>query len=168
MSKSDDDELVGTYGVAACFSADEDGTVRLPFDLSTGRLIPEVWERWLAWDPVRMVADHADALRGMRAIYLDAGRRDDYHLDLGAEAMRRELAANGVDDVHFELFDGSHSAIDTATRSASCTWLNGSRSDGSEVVTQQHIASSAARGPAPPQQAPCRPTHQPAVRDSSS
>jgi hypothetical protein len=112
MSRSDDDELVGTYGVAACFSAEDDGTVRLPFDLSTGRLIPAVWERWLAWDPVRMVADHADALRGMRAIYLDAGLRDDFHLDLGAEAMRRELAANGVEDVHFELFDGTHSAID--------------------------------------------------------
>jgi hypothetical protein len=48
----------------------------------------------------------------MRAIYLDAGLRDDFHLDLGAEAMRRELAANGVEDVHFELFDGTHSAID--------------------------------------------------------
>jgi S-formylglutathione hydrolase FrmB len=112
MSRPDDDELVGTYGVAACFSAADDGTVRLPFDLATGRLVPEVWERWLAWDPVRMVERHADALRGMRAIYIDAGRSDDYHLDLGAEAMRRELAAIGVDDVRFELFDGTHSGID--------------------------------------------------------
>jgi hypothetical protein len=86
--------------------------VRLPFDVATGRLVPEVWERWLAWDPVRMVERHADALRGMRAIYIDAGRSDDYHLDLGAEAMRRELAAIGVDDVRFELFDGTHSGID--------------------------------------------------------
>ena len=29
-------------------------------------LVPEVWERWLAWDPVRMVAKHADALRSLR------------------------------------------------------------------------------------------------------
>jgi hypothetical protein len=112
MSKPDDDDLVDTYGVAACFSADDDGTVQLPFDVATGRLVPEVWERWLAWDPVRMVAGHADALRGMRAIYLDAGRSDDYNLDLGAEAMRRELLAIGVDDIRFELFDGTHSAID--------------------------------------------------------
>ena len=41
--------------MAACYSADEDGTVRLPFDTATGELVPEVWERWLAWDPVRMV-----------------------------------------------------------------------------------------------------------------
>ena len=112
LSRPDDDDLVETYGVAACYSADDDGTVRLPFDLATGRLVPEVWDRWLAWDPVRMVERHGDALRGLRAIYIDAGRSDDYHLDLGAEAMRRELAAIGVDDIHFDLFDGTHSSID--------------------------------------------------------
>ena len=34
----------------------------------------DVWQRWLAWDPVRMVGRHADALRGLRAIYIDAGQ----------------------------------------------------------------------------------------------
>ena len=34
---------------------------------------------------------HADALRGLRAIYIDAGKRDQYFLDLGAEAFRRAL-----------------------------------------------------------------------------
>ena len=58
-----------------------------PFDPTTGRLVPEVWERWLAWDPVRMVAGHADALRGLRAIWVDAGKSDDYFLDLGAQAF---------------------------------------------------------------------------------
>jgi hypothetical protein len=112
LSQEGDFDLVETYGVAACFSADDDGTVRLPFDLRTGRVVPEVWERWLAWDPVRMVPGHAEALSGLRAIYIDAGRRDDYYLDLGAEAMRRELAAIGVADVSFELFDGTHSGIE--------------------------------------------------------
>jgi hypothetical protein len=73
MSKETDGDLVITYGVAAAFSADEDGTVHLPFDLHTGRLVDDVWARWLAWDPVRMVPAHADALRGLRAIYLDGG-----------------------------------------------------------------------------------------------
>ena len=62
----------------------------------TGKLIPEVWERWLRWDPVRMVESHAEALRGMRAIYIDAGKSDEYYLDLGAEAFRRELERVGV------------------------------------------------------------------------
>ena len=112
MSKESDGDLVITWGVAACFSAEDDGTVRLPFEVETGKLVPGVWERWLAWDPVRMVPRYADALRGLRAVYLDAGTRDEWLLDLGAEAVRRELEAIGVEDVRFELFDATHMAID--------------------------------------------------------
>ncbi|HSR26256.1 MAG TPA: enterochelin esterase, partial [Candidatus Eisenbacteria bacterium] len=85
-----------------------DGTVRLPFDVGTGRLLPEVWERWLAWDPVRMASGHAGALRSMCAIHLDAGTRDEHHLDLAAEAFRRELEAVGVAGVRFLQHDGGH------------------------------------------------------------
>lgn len=113
-SKRSDAPLVNEWAMAACYSTDADGTVRLPFDPATGRLVPEAWERWLAWDPVRMVAGHADAVRGLRAIWLDAGRRDEYFLDLGAEAFRRELDRVGVDEerIRFELFDGTHSGLD--------------------------------------------------------
>jgi S-formylglutathione hydrolase FrmB len=69
-------------------------------------------ERWLAWDPVRMVERHAAALRSLRAIYIDSGKRDQYFLDVGAEAFRDALAAIGVTDVFFELFDGTHSSIE--------------------------------------------------------
>jgi hypothetical protein len=58
-----------------------------------------------------MVEEHADALRGMRAIYIDAGKSDEYFLDLGAEAFRRELERVGVNDVFFELFEGRHGGI---------------------------------------------------------
>ena len=34
-----------------------------------------------------MAPAHADALRSMRRIYLNAGRRDEYYLDLGAQAF---------------------------------------------------------------------------------
>jgi S-formylglutathione hydrolase FrmB len=112
FSKESDGYLLNDWCMAACYSADADGTVRLPYDLATGQLIPEVWERWLAWDPVRMVPKHADALRAMRAIYIDAGKRDDFFLDLGAEAFRRALEAIGLTDVFFELFDGTHMSIE--------------------------------------------------------
>ena len=45
------------------------------------------------------------------AIYIDAGRRDEYFLDLGAEAFRRALEEIGVTDVFFELFDAKHGSI---------------------------------------------------------
>jgi hypothetical protein len=112
FSKQGDDVLLNLWCMAACYSADEDGTVRLPFDAATGQLLPEVWERWLEWDPVRMVPRHADALRSLAAVYIDSGNRDEYFLDLGAEAFRRALADIGVTDVFFELFDAGHGAIE--------------------------------------------------------
>jgi hypothetical protein len=110
--KDSDNVLLNAWCMAACYSTDDDGTVRVPFDVDTGELLPDVWQRWLDWDPVRMVPKHADALRGMRAIYIDAGTRDQWFLDLGAEAFRRQLADIGVTDVHFELFDATHMGID--------------------------------------------------------
>ena len=107
-----DATLLGLYGVAACFSPDDAGRPTLPFDPLTGRPREEIWERWLVWDPVRMVRRHADALRGLRAIWVDAGRSDEYFLDLGATAFVGELASIGVTDVRFELFDATHMAID--------------------------------------------------------
>jgi len=111
FSKDTDDALVDAWAMAACYSAEPDGTVTLPFDPATGRLRDEVWRRWLALDPVRMAAGHADALRSLRGVYLDAGRRDEYWLDLGAAAFSAELDALGVEHV-FELFDDTHSGIE--------------------------------------------------------
>jgi S-formylglutathione hydrolase FrmB len=114
FTKEADHALLILLGVAACFSAHEDGTVDLPFDPKTGVLRPEVWERWLDWDPVRMVPRYAGALRSLRAIWIDAGTRDDYFLDLGAEAFRAALHEVGVSDevIRFELFDAAHTGID--------------------------------------------------------
>ncbi|MGH3934276.1 MAG: hypothetical protein ACRDS1_04750 [Pseudonocardiaceae bacterium] len=84
------------------------------FDPRTGVLRPEVWQRWLDWDPVRMAPRYADALRSLRAVWLDAGTRDEWCLDLGAQAFRDQLRAVGLPDerVHFELFDAGHRGID--------------------------------------------------------
>ena len=100
------------YAYAAAYTPDESqpGKALLPFELDTGKLIPEIWEKWLAWDPVRMAPEHLDALKSMRLIYLDAGRRDEPHLDLGAQAFSNELTKGGVEH-SFELFDGGHMGI---------------------------------------------------------
>ena len=112
LSKDSDFTLLNDYCMAACYSTDEDGAVQLPYETATGELRPDVWERWLRWDPVRMARERGDALRGLRAIYIDAGSRDEYFLDLGAEAFRRELERLGVTDVRFELFDAKHGGIE--------------------------------------------------------
>jgi hypothetical protein len=124
FTKEGDHELLMTLGVAACFSARTDGTVELPFDPRTGVLRDEAWQRWLDWDPVRMVPKYAEQLRSLRGIWIDAGTRDEWFLDLGAEAFRAALERAGVSDeiIAFELFDASHVAIDYRYP-LSLTWL---------------------------------------------
>jgi Putative esterase len=100
------------YGYACAYSPDpaRPGEAELPFELATGRLVPHVWERWLVHDPVRMAPGHAEALRSMRRIYLDAGRSDEYFLDLGARAFAAELSQLGIEH-SLELFEGGHGGI---------------------------------------------------------
>ncbi len=100
------------YGYACAYSPDPNrpGQALLPFEIETGRLVADVWERWLERDPVRMAPRHGDALAGMRRIYLDAGRGDEWFLDLGAQAFADELRKLGV-EYSLELFDGKHGGI---------------------------------------------------------
>jgi len=124
FTKKADQTLLGLLGVAACFSADQDGTIELPFDPSTGVVRADVWQRWLDWDPVRMVPKYAEALRSLRGIWIDAGTADDFYLDVGAGAFRSALAEADVPEevIRFELFDATHSAIDYRYP-LSLTWL---------------------------------------------
>ncbi len=114
FTKPADISLLGLLGVAACFSANEDGTLDLPFDPATGVPRPEVWERWLNWDPVRMAPRYATALRSLHSIWIDAGTADEYYLDVGASAFRSALQDIGVggDTVRFELFEAGHGGIE--------------------------------------------------------
>jgi S-formylglutathione hydrolase FrmB len=114
FTRPGDDVLVNEYAMAACYSTDPDGTVRLPFEPTTGELVADVWQRWLAWDPVRMARtpEGAAALAGLRAVWIDAGKRDEYHLDLGAEAFRRAVVEAGAPEPAFELFDAGHGQIE--------------------------------------------------------
>jgi S-formylglutathione hydrolase FrmB len=103
---------VDLYGYGAAYSPDpaNPGRALMPFEVETGRLVEEVWAQWLDWDPVRMAPRHADALRSMRRVYLDAGTEDEYYLDLGATAFAKELDKLSVEH-SLELFDGKHGGI---------------------------------------------------------
>ena len=103
---------LNAYAMGCCYSPDPDrpGEPLLPFEVSTGRLIEDIWQLWLAFDPVRMAPERGDALASMRRIYLDAGRKDEWFLDLGARAFANELDKLGV-DYTLELFDGKHGGL---------------------------------------------------------
>jgi enterochelin esterase family protein len=91
----------GPYGFGQGFE--------LPLNLLTAALKPEVWARWLAWDPVRMVDDPAKraGLAGLSALFLDAGIGDEHNLQLATRQLAARLAHHGVAYTH-EEFEGGH------------------------------------------------------------
>jgi S-formylglutathione hydrolase FrmB len=106
--RSRSDALVVELAAAAL--AFGDGT--LPFD-SLGRTHEAAFARWLEHDPVRLVPRRTDAVRELRGVWLDAGDRDEYFLDLGALALRDALLAAGLPEgrLHFELVEGGHGGM---------------------------------------------------------
>jgi hypothetical protein len=101
---------VNAIAMAACYSPGPDGAPELPFELEDCSLREDVWERWLAWDPVRMLPSHLDDLRSMRAISLECGLQDEYNLYAGTAILHGRLEAAGIDH-RFELFEGTHGGL---------------------------------------------------------
>jgi len=84
---------------------------RVPFHLETGERIEARWKNWLANDPIHMVRRHARALKSLRAIYIDCGWADQYHIHYGTRILSERLAALGIAHA-YEEFDDNHSDID--------------------------------------------------------
>ncbi len=85
----------------------------LPIDETTGALKHEVWQRWLAFDPVRMIERAAAqaALRGMAQVYLTAGAFDEYQAQVGARVFTEALTAHDIPHLYEEPPTG-HSGSD--------------------------------------------------------
>ena len=105
-------EVINILAMAACYSPNPAAPmgIDLPVVLPSGEIRSEVWNRWVDNDPVHMARSHADALRSMRVIYLDAGLRDEFNLQMGARIFCSRLDALGVAYI-YEEFDDTHMAI---------------------------------------------------------
>jgi S-formylglutathione hydrolase FrmB len=104
----DDIAALNILAMSACYSPDASSPLgfRLPFDLTTGKIHPAVWARWLEHDPVRMAARYSEQLKSLKLLYLDAGTRDEFHLDLGARILAERLREMQIAFVHEEFDDG--------------------------------------------------------------
>lgn len=109
-----DHPAINTLAMAAAYSPEPGKPFgfALPFDLATGELIPAVWERWLAHDPVRMIEEprHAAGLRALRTLFLDCGTDDEFQLHLGLRLFRRGLERLGIPH-EVEEFPDDHRSI---------------------------------------------------------
>ena len=54
-------------------------------------MIPSVWKRWAALDPVSACVRHAAALAKLKTLWFDAGVRDEFYLHLGARRLSDQL-----------------------------------------------------------------------------
>jgi len=103
-----DHPVLNVIAMSAAYSPDPAAPLGagLPFELPSGRLRPEVWERWLAQDPVRFVPQALPAYRQLETIFIDCGTRDEFNLRWGARQVAEALRTGGVDVIHEEFEDG--------------------------------------------------------------
>ena len=106
-----DFDAINTFAMAACYSPEDGADMGISLPLrATGALDEDVWRRWLEFDPVCVAERHVDALRGMRLLFIDCGKRDEFHLHVGARELARRLRDLAVEHVH-EEFDDTHMGI---------------------------------------------------------
>lgn len=114
MPKKTDDAfaVLNILAMAACYSPNpnEPLGIDLPVKLPSGEIRPEIWEKWIDNDPVHMATRHAEALRSMRKIFIDAGKHDEFNLQLGARIFCSRLDALGI-KYTYEEFEDTHMRI---------------------------------------------------------
>ncbi len=109
-AKKSQDDFAGLniIGMSACYSPNPDAELGfdLPFDLQTGEIRAEIWGKWLTHDPARLVEKYAENLKTLKLLYLDAGTKDEFALDIGARILSKKLKNSDVSHIHEEFDDG--------------------------------------------------------------
>jgi len=108
---------VECLAMASCYSPNPESPlgVDLPMDPDSGEPRPEVFARWLAFDPVRRLEEdgpEAEALRALDGrLWLDCGERDEFALHWGLRRLLPRLERCGIPH-HAEFHPGGHFGID--------------------------------------------------------
>ena len=104
----DDFAAFNIIGMSACYSPNPESELGfdLPFDLETGEIISEVLVRWMRYDPVHIAEMYAENLKSLKLLYIDAGKKDEFALDLGAKILSSKLNELKIPHIHEEFDDG--------------------------------------------------------------
>lgn len=102
---------INMLAMAAAYSPDPDRELglELPVDPQTLAVDPQVWKRWKSWDPLELISAPPNllTLQKLSLLFFDAGERDEFHLQYGAQQMHRSLMRLGIRH-QFELFADNH------------------------------------------------------------
>ncbi len=110
--QGDGHATLNLLAMSACYSPNSTQPLGfdLPIDPHSGVRVPAVWERWLSFDPVIACEQHAQALRSLDLLHLEAGKTDEFHLQFGLRILAERLRKLEVPHVH-EEFEGGHFGI---------------------------------------------------------
>ena len=101
----DDFSGLNIIGMSACYSPN--GTeIDLPFNPKTGEMRADIWAKWLEHDPVRLVEKSVENLKSMKLLFIEAGTKDEFFLDLGARVLCEKLEKLDIPHIHEEFDDG--------------------------------------------------------------
>lgn len=105
--------ICNMLGMASCYSPNPKNLKTkgygfdIPIDLSTGELRNDVFNKWLKHDSVYLVSKYKNNLKKLKLIFIDAGKSDEFALNIGARIFSERLAKNGIKHFH-EEFNGGH------------------------------------------------------------
>jgi S-formylglutathione hydrolase FrmB len=110
---ADDMTALSILGMAAHYSPNPKSPnlgCDFPFDLETGEINQDVWNRWISLDPTRMVIKYQDSLKKMKLVYIDCGTKDEFNIQWGCRILHSKLKKMGIE--HFyEEFLGGHGKV---------------------------------------------------------
>lgn len=100
-----------TLNMCACYAPNVKNPplyADLFFDLKTGEVFPEIWDRISAWDPLKMIDRYKENLKKLKWVQLEAGLQDQHALQLGHRQLSRRFHDLGVPHELVE-YPGTHS-----------------------------------------------------------
>jgi S-formylglutathione hydrolase FrmB len=110
----EDGPPLNVFAMAAHYSPNPHSNemgVDLPFDLNTGEILQDTWNRWLSWDPAKIIEKYRKNLKRLKFIYLDCGTKDEFNIQWGARILHSKLESMGIKHYYEEFNDGhSHTS----------------------------------------------------------
>lgn len=107
-----DTHILMMLGMCAFYSPNVNNPVGfdLPISIKDGAILEDVWQRWLAHDPIVMIEQMRtqERLGALKCLFIDCGNRDQYFLQFGARQFTKKLKTFGIPHIYQE-FEDNHS-----------------------------------------------------------